>query len=172
MLCPLAGLLDSFHQISRANLLPFGFAVADKINIGHDCFVGLGEAGGEILEQKACSTVLMRLKDAEQTLGLVFFSNRFQCGTDFCRMMSVIVYDDGSVEGSDFAHSPINTGERADFFSSQRRIDAAGGARGDGDGGVEEIVQSRHGKANRCHNLSLARNLADMASIFNADRAS
>src|SRR3954454_18453388 len=52
--------LDPPDQVAAAHEVPLGFAVADEVDVRDDRQIRGGEAGGEVLEEKARATVLMR----------------------------------------------------------------------------------------------------------------
>ena len=76
--------------------LEVGFGVADEVDVRNDDGVGMGEAGGELVEEEACSGVLVGLEDAEEAAAgaEVVVAYGAECGVDFGGVVTVVV-DDG-----------------------------------------------------------------------------
>ena len=81
------------NQILRRYARLLGFAITHKVDVRHNHFVGAGKAVGKLLEKEARATVLVRLKDADESLGIVSASKRAQRFLAFCRMVGVVVVD-------------------------------------------------------------------------------
>ena len=87
-----ATLAKPVYEISGAHRMTLLLAVPYKIDMRHDDDICFTKADGELFHQKSCSTVLMRLKDADQTLWLMVTAQGAQGGVDLGRMMAIVVH--------------------------------------------------------------------------------
>ncbi len=89
---------DFGDEVLDADFGNIGGGVADAVDVGDDDFVGVVEAGGELVEEFVGAAILVGLEDGENFgFGAVFFAKGFEGRADFGGMMRVVVVKVGVV---------------------------------------------------------------------------
>ncbi len=118
-----------------------GVAVADAVDVGDDDFVGVVEAGGELVEEFVGAAVLVGLENGEDFgLWAVFFAEGFEGCADFGGMVGVVVVKVGVAAEAFVFHAAPSALEGFErfFCGGVRDFEKIGGLAGGG--GVFEIV--------------------------------
>ena len=107
---------EPIDEVAGAHFAFFRFGIADEVDVGDDDDVGTLETGGELVEKKAGSAVLMGLEDADESAGRFFVGAKgAEGGVDFGGVVPVVVVD-GDVSArhvsfAEFLHPSIDTRE-------------------------------------------------------------
>jgi hypothetical protein len=103
-----------FDELGAVDSGAISGAVADKVNVGDEEVVGMGEALGEIVEQKSGSRMLMRLKHYPEPAFRVSLADSAKRYLDLSGMMAIVIEEKDPARLSANTETPIGPCKRAE----------------------------------------------------------